>query len=133
VSVTGYTYGALAAPIAYLLFSFFIAMAIVIGAEFNSAIEELWPAHPTRRDRRRARRREMARLAARARTDSTWDRDPGSNGANQRDRRATATAKTISPDVLSPADTTHTVKLSRNGAEPSDTRAAEPPHSESAR
>ncbi|HEX2263609.1 MAG TPA: YihY/virulence factor BrkB family protein, partial [Pseudonocardiaceae bacterium] len=133
VAVTGYTYGALAAPIAYLLFSFFIAMAIVIGAEFNSAIEELWPAHPTLRDRRRARRREMARLAARARTDSAWDRDPGSDGANQRDRRATATAKTISPDVLSPADTTHTVELSRNGSEPSDTRAAEPPHSESAR
>jgi membrane protein len=53
VTATGYTYGALAAPIAYLLFCFFIAMAIVLGAEFNSAIEELWPAHPTRRDRRR--------------------------------------------------------------------------------
>ncbi|MBV9729966.1 MAG: YihY/virulence factor BrkB family protein, partial [Pseudonocardiales bacterium] len=47
-----------------LLFSFFIAMAIVLGAEFNSAIEEIWPAHPTRRDRRRGRRRTMARLAA---------------------------------------------------------------------
>ena len=57
VTATGYTYGALAAPIAYLLFCFFIAMAIVLGAEFNSAIEELWPAHPTRRDRRRLRRR----------------------------------------------------------------------------
>jgi membrane protein len=64
VTSTGYTYGALAAPIAYLLFSFFIAMAIVLGAEFNSAIEEIWPAHPTRRDRRRERRRAMARLAA---------------------------------------------------------------------
>lgn len=64
VTGTGYTYGALAAPIAYLLFSFFIAMAIVLGAEFNSAIEEIWPAHPTRRDRRRGRRRAMARLAA---------------------------------------------------------------------
>jgi membrane protein len=53
VSSTGYTYGALAAPIAYLLFSFFIAMAIVLGAEFNSAIEDIWPAQPTRRDRRR--------------------------------------------------------------------------------
>jgi len=53
VTTTGYTYGALAAPIAYLLFCFFIAMAILVGAEFNSAIEELWPAHPTRRDRRR--------------------------------------------------------------------------------
>jgi membrane protein len=64
VTGTGYTYGALAAPIAYLLFSFFIAMAIVLGAEFNSAIEEIWPAHPTRRDRRRGRRRMMARFAA---------------------------------------------------------------------
>jgi membrane protein len=143
VSVTGYTYGALAAPIAYLLFSFFIAMAIVIGAEFNSAIEELWPAHPTRRDRRRTRRREMARLAARARPNSAWDSDPESNTAQQGDRgtkpsasqdgRTTATAKTISPDVLSPADTTHTVELSRNGAEPSDTRTAEPPPTQSGR
>ncbi|MDQ2882916.1 MAG: YihY/virulence factor BrkB family protein [Actinomycetota bacterium] len=66
VSGTGYTYGALATPIAYLLFSFFIAMAILLGAEFNSAIEEIWPAHPTRRDRRRGRRQTMARLAARA-------------------------------------------------------------------
>jgi membrane protein len=57
VTATGYTYGALAAPIAYLLFCFFIAMAIVLGAEFNSAIEELWPAHPTRRGRGRMRRR----------------------------------------------------------------------------
>ncbi|MBV8996237.1 MAG: YihY/virulence factor BrkB family protein [Pseudonocardiales bacterium] len=53
VTATGYTYGALAAPIAYLLFCFFIAMAIVLGAEFNSAIEELWPADPSRRDRQR--------------------------------------------------------------------------------
>jgi membrane protein len=52
VGGTGYTYGALATPIAYLLFSFFIAMAILLGAEFNSAIEEIWPAHPTRRERR---------------------------------------------------------------------------------
>ncbi|HET9258110.1 MAG TPA: YihY/virulence factor BrkB family protein [Pseudonocardiaceae bacterium] len=66
ITNTGYTYGALAAPIAYLLFCFFIAMAIVLGAEFNSAIEELWPASPTRRDRRRGRRMLMARIAARA-------------------------------------------------------------------
>ncbi|MGB8963465.1 MAG: YihY/virulence factor BrkB family protein [Pseudonocardiaceae bacterium] len=60
VSGTGYTYGALATPIAYLLFSFFIAMAILLGAEFNSAIEELWPAHQTPRGRRRT----MERLPA---------------------------------------------------------------------
>ncbi|MGH3915322.1 MAG: YihY/virulence factor BrkB family protein [Pseudonocardiaceae bacterium] len=40
---TGFTYGALATPIAFLLFSFFIAMALVLGAEFNHAIEEMWP------------------------------------------------------------------------------------------
>jgi membrane protein len=124
VSVTGYTYGALATPIAYLLFSFFIAMAIVIGAEFNSAIEELWPAHPTRRERRRVRRREMARLAARA---------SGTKPSTSQDGPTTAIAKTISPGVLSPADTTHTVELSRNGAEPSNTHATEPPPSQSGR
>lgn len=46
---TGYTYGALAAPIAFLLFTFFIGLAIVVGAHFNSAIQEMWPAKYTRR------------------------------------------------------------------------------------
>jgi membrane protein len=32
ITGTGYTYGALAAPIAFLLGTFFIALAIVIGA-----------------------------------------------------------------------------------------------------
>lgn len=41
---TGYTYGALAAPIAFLLFTFFIGLAIVVGAHFNGAIQEMWPA-----------------------------------------------------------------------------------------
>ncbi|HEX5114000.1 MAG TPA: YihY/virulence factor BrkB family protein [Pseudonocardiaceae bacterium] len=48
---TGYTYGALAAPIAFLLFTFFIGLAIVIGAHFNSAIQEMWPAKFTHRRR----------------------------------------------------------------------------------
>ncbi|MGH3881824.1 MAG: YhjD/YihY/BrkB family envelope integrity protein [Pseudonocardiaceae bacterium] len=131
VAVTGYTYGALAAPIAYLLFSFFIAMAIVLGAEFNSAIEELWPSHPTRRDRRRWRRREMARLAALARP----DRDPNTDGAPRQrgwdpepptssDGRTTVTAETVSPGAPSPADTTRTVELPRNGAESDETSTA---------
>jgi membrane protein len=51
-------------------------MAIGLGAEFNSAIEEMWPAHPTRRDRRRGRRRTMARLAARIRPDRDLDAEP---------------------------------------------------------
>lgn len=63
---TGYTYGALAAPIAFLLFTFFIGLAIVIGAHFNSAIEELWPARPSHWLRRRWRRLETERAAERA-------------------------------------------------------------------
>ena len=44
----GYTYGALAAPIAFLLFTFFLGFAVVIGAEFNATIQEMWPARATR-------------------------------------------------------------------------------------
>jgi membrane protein len=49
---TGYTYGALAAPIAFLLLVFFIGLAIVIGAHFNSAIQEIWPAPLSQRGHR---------------------------------------------------------------------------------
>lgn len=40
ITRTGYTYGALATPIAFLLFAFFLGFAIMIGAELNAAIEE---------------------------------------------------------------------------------------------
>ncbi|WP_460869284.1 YihY/virulence factor BrkB family protein [Rhodococcus aerolatus] len=40
---TGYTYGALATPIAFLLFGFFLGFAIVLGAEATAAVEERWP------------------------------------------------------------------------------------------
>ena len=129
VAITGYTYGALAAPIAYLLFSFFIAMAIVLGAEFNSAIEELWPAHPTRRDRRRERRREMARLAARDRAASDgaqWQRGRTPGPPTGQDGHTTATVETSSRGAPSPADTTHTLELPRNGAGPNDASTPAP-------
>ncbi|RVW03965.1 YihY/virulence factor BrkB family protein [Rhodococcus xishaensis] len=48
VTGTGYTYGALATPIAFLLFAFFLGFAIVLGAEFNATIQEFWPARATR-------------------------------------------------------------------------------------
>jgi membrane protein len=67
ITTTGYTYGALATPIAFLLFTFFIGLAIVIGAYFNSAIQEIWPAKTTWLERRRWRRLERARAAQRAR------------------------------------------------------------------
>lgn len=69
ITSTGYTYGALAAPIAFLLFTFFIGLAIVIGAYFNSAIEEMWPAPKSGRQQRKWRRLEMARTAERIKTD----------------------------------------------------------------
>lgn len=48
VTGTGYTYGALATPIAFLLFTFFLGFAVVLGAEFNATIQEIWPARATR-------------------------------------------------------------------------------------
>lgn len=45
---TGYTYGALATPIAFLLFAFLLGLSIVLGAHLNNAIEEVWPAHLAR-------------------------------------------------------------------------------------
>ena len=47
---SGYTYGALAAPIAFLLATFFIALAIILGAQLNAAIQAQWPV--PLRDRR---------------------------------------------------------------------------------
>ncbi|PWV84731.1 membrane protein [Prauserella marina] len=77
ITTTGYTYGALATPIAFLLFTFFIGLAIVAGAYFNSAIQELWPAKMTRRQRRKWRRLEMERANERIReqeSKSLWQR-----------------------------------------------------------
>jgi membrane protein len=59
ISSTGYTYGALATPIAFLLFAFFLGFAVVIGAELNNAIQEEFPAAPPRP--RRFRRSPKAR------------------------------------------------------------------------
>ncbi|MGY1604563.1 YihY/virulence factor BrkB family protein [Geodermatophilus sp. SYSU D00815] len=55
IGSTGYTYGALGAPIAFLLVTFFIAFAIILGAHLNASIQALWPA--PLRDRRGRRDR----------------------------------------------------------------------------
>ncbi|HEY0638738.1 MAG TPA: YihY/virulence factor BrkB family protein, partial [Pseudonocardiaceae bacterium] len=70
VTSTGITYGALATPIAFLLFLFFIGFAIILGAQLNNAIEEAWPAHMTKRERRRWRRLEMDRAAQKLREEA---------------------------------------------------------------
>lgn len=54
ITSTGYTYGALATPIAFLLFAFFGGFAIMLGAEFNAAIQEEWPAPVTHTHRLRS-------------------------------------------------------------------------------
>ncbi len=51
ITGTGYTYGALAAPIAFLLATFFVAFSIIIGAQLNAAVQAVWPATLRRRGR----------------------------------------------------------------------------------
>ena len=53
ITGTGYTYGALATPIAFLLFAFFLGFSIMMGAELNAAIQEEWPAPDTHASRLR--------------------------------------------------------------------------------
>jgi membrane protein len=53
INSTGYTYGALATPIAFLLFAFFGGFAVMLGAELNAAIQEEWPAPTTHAHRLR--------------------------------------------------------------------------------
>lgn len=48
ITRTGVSYGALATPIAFLLFTYFLAFAVILGAEFNAAVQEFWPARATR-------------------------------------------------------------------------------------
>ncbi len=51
LTATGYTYGALAAPIAFLLFAFLLGLSIVLGAQLNNAVEEVWPTAGPGRER----------------------------------------------------------------------------------
>jgi membrane protein len=57
ILTTALPYGALATPIAALLFCFFLAMAILLGAELNATIQARWPVPPRRHEQRRVRRR----------------------------------------------------------------------------
>ena len=78
ITRTGYTYGALATPIAFLLFTFFLGFAIMMGAELNAAIEEEWPA--PKPHWRQWRDRRLGRNGA----SETDGRDPGAaKGAGQ--------------------------------------------------
>ena len=87
ITGTGYTYGALATPIAFLLFAFFAGFAIMLGAEFNAAIQEEWPAPRTHAHRLR---RWLVSRAKAAGADDTGDR----NGSA--DERSNVSADRIS-------------------------------------
>jgi membrane protein len=65
ILVAALPYGALATPIAALLFLFFFGMSLLLGAELNATVQERWPA-PLRRHTRRAQRRRAAELDAEA-------------------------------------------------------------------
>ncbi|MGI9124083.1 MAG: YihY/virulence factor BrkB family protein [Mycobacterium sp.] len=64
ITRTGYTYGALATPIAFLLFAYFMGFAIMIGAELNAAIEEEFPGPEPHMARWLAKLSERSRPAA---------------------------------------------------------------------
>jgi membrane protein len=51
ITGTGYTYGALAAPIAFLLGMYFVALAVILGAHLNAAVQAIWPVPLRRRGR----------------------------------------------------------------------------------
>jgi membrane protein len=57
ILTTALPYGALAAPIAALLFCFLLGMSLLLGAELNATVEARWPAPRRRHDARRQRRR----------------------------------------------------------------------------
>ncbi|MEU4313680.1 YihY/virulence factor BrkB family protein [Nocardia sp. NPDC024068] len=78
VTRTGVGYGALATPIAFLLFTFFLGFAVILGAEFNAAVQEFWPARATRFEQFKAW------LAKRRDTpDSDEEGEPPESGAHR--------------------------------------------------
>jgi len=84
ITKTGYTYGALATPIAFLLFAFFLGFAIMMGAELNAAIQEEWPAPTTHANRVRGwvRQKTSDKGEARVQTGAQTkpEAGPGANG-----------------------------------------------------
>ncbi len=59
VTTHGLTYGALTVPVVYLLFYYFVSMAIICGAQFNNATLEYYPPKKSKRALRRWRRLEI--------------------------------------------------------------------------
>lgn len=90
ITATGYTYGALATPIAFLLFAFFLGFAIMIGAELNAAIQEEWPAPDTHAKRLRGWLEEKADALTSDSGASSAADAAGENAADQNESQAVA-------------------------------------------
>ncbi|CAN5848084.1 YihY/virulence factor BrkB family protein [soil metagenome] len=97
ITRTGYTYGALATPIALLLFAFFLGFAIMIGAELNAAIQEEWPAPVTHADRLRSRIREKAQDRTEFRKNGKTPSAPPASAAPGTDAEIDAAPGPVSP------------------------------------
>lgn len=123
VTSTGYTYGALGTPIAFLLFAFFLGMAVISGAQFNNAIQEMWPARMTRRERRRWRRLEMTRATQRLRTEegyAAWRKDRAVPEQDDFPERAPEDEERVAEPEATDTPTDE-------GTDPNDRESSEPP------
>ncbi|WP_083874444.1 YihY/virulence factor BrkB family protein [Nocardia paucivorans] len=92
VTRTGISYGALATPIAFLLFTFFLGFAVILGAEFNAAVQEFWPARATRMEQLKAwwAERQARKHGTTAGTDTGDDESrtpPAPRATDETDRR----------------------------------------------
>lgn len=98
ISAAGFTYGALSAFIAFLLFTFFLGFSIVLGAEFNASLQAFWPARATRIEQVRGWITERTAI------------DPGVNPIGAFTRLATGPIRTGEP-VQAPAEEAPTIRL----------------------
>lgn len=112
-----HAYGSLAAPIAALLFLFILALGVLLGAEFNAAIEYMWPS-PARRPRSLHPRR-WVRL----------DKASPKSGPEATGPPAPAPAASPAPDPAIPPPGDAALPASRDlaGTSPLDPTATRPP------
>jgi uncharacterized BrkB/YihY/UPF0761 family membrane protein len=69
-------YGQLGAVVAILLFLYFTAISILLGAELNAEIDKLWPTPVTAAARRREHRK-VVELLERRQQEIEWRRSEG--------------------------------------------------------
>lgn len=125
ISSTGYTYGALATPIALLLTTFFLGLSIIVGAQFNAVIQQTWPVAPRTTDRMR-QVRDRVSDAKDLLSGPIRRRDSGPiRDRNRRDA--------VSPDEIRPSQPLHTTDLVADPGGDAPTTRMETPAAQPAR